>query len=136
MSQRLLKVAVFSLGSTLLLLIITLPLIAMLYLSGIQYHSRWQVLLFILIIAAIDLITEYVGKMVVEGFTYLCSWNSRISLVFRYILDFFLTLFITHYIDEWYSGVTLSTLGEVTFSILILIFTAVLEMNTNDKKEA
>ena len=133
MSQRLLKVALFSLGSTLLLLIITLPLIAMLYLSGIQYHSRWQ---FILIIAAIDLIAEYVGKMVVEGFTYLCSWNSRISLIFRYILDFFLTLFITHYIDEWYPGIILSNVGEITFSILILIFTAVVEMNTNEKKEA
>ena len=136
MSQRLLKVALFSLVSSLLLLMITLPLIAMLYLSGIQYHSRWQVILFIFIIAAIDLIAECLGKIVVEGFTYLCSWNERISLIFRYILDFFLTLCITHYIDEWYPGVTLSTIGELTFSILILIFTAVLEMNTNDKKEA
>lgn len=136
MSQRILKIALFSLGGSLLLLIITIPLIAMLCLSGIQYHSRWHVILFIFIIASIDLIAEYLGKMVVEGFAYLCSWDSRRCLIFRYLLDFFLTLFITHFADEWFSGVTLSTGGEITFSILILIFTAVLEMNTNEEKEA
>ena len=136
MSQRILKIALFSLGGSLLLLIITIPLIAMLCLSRIQYHSRWHVILFIFIIASIDLIAEYLGKMVVEGFAYLCSWDSRRCLIFRYLLDFFLTLFITHFADEWFSGVTLSTSGEITFSILILVFTAVLEMNTNEEKEA
>lgn len=55
---------------------------------------------------------------------------------FSVYLRLFLTLFITHFADEWYSGVSLSTSGEIIFSILILVFTAVLEMNTTDEKEA
>ncbi|CUN86440.1 hypothetical protein J0J80_01290 [Turicibacter bilis] len=136
MSDRVLKVALYSIGSTLLLLIITIPLIAMLWISGIQYHSRWNILLFIAMITIFDLLAEYIGRMAVDGFASLFSWPSKKRLLFRYILDFFMTLLITHFVDEYFKGVSLSTGGEIIFAILILLFTAVLEMNTNDEKEA
>lgn len=136
MSERVLKVALYSIGSALLLLIITIPLIAMLWISGIQYHSRWNILFFIAMITILDLLAEYIGKMAVEGFSTLFSWTGKKRLLFRYILDFFMTLLITHFVDEWFKGISLSTGGEIIFAILILLFTAVLEMNTKDEKEA
>lgn len=136
MSERVLKIALYSIGSALLLLIITIPLIAMLWISGIQYHSRWNILFFIAMITILDLLAEYIGKMAVDGFATLFAWTDKKRLLFRYILDFFMTLLITHFVDEWFKGISLSTGGEIIFAILILLFTAVLEMNTKDEKEA
>ena len=98
MSDRVLKVALYSIGSTLLILIITIPLIAMLWISGIQYHSRWNILFFIAMITIFDLLAEYIGRMAVDGFATLFSWTSKKRLLFRYILDFFMTLLITHFV--------------------------------------
>ena len=75
MSDRVLKVALYSIGSTLLILIITIPLIAMLWISGIQYHSRWNILFFIAMITIFDLLAEYIGRMTVDGFATLFSWT-------------------------------------------------------------
>ncbi len=136
MSNRVLKVALYSIGSAFLLLIITLPLIGMLWVSGIQYHSRWNVLLFIVIITILDLAAEYLGKIVVDGFSHLFEWSTKKTLTFRYVLDFFITLLITHFVDEWLQKVSLSASGEISFAILILLFTAILEMNTTDEKKA
>lgn len=108
----------------------------MLWVSGIQYHSRWNVLLFIAIITILDLAAEYLGKIVVDGFSHLFAWSTKKTLVFRYVLDFFITLLITHFVDEWLLEVSLSTGGEIFFAILILLFTAVLEINTSVDKKA
>ena len=81
MSDRVLKVALYSIGSTLLILIITIPLIAMLWISGIQYHSRWNILFFIAMITIFDLLAEYIGRMAVDGFATLFSWTSKKRLL-------------------------------------------------------
>ena len=133
MSDRVLKVACFSLWSALILLIITIPLIAMLWISGIKYTSRFDVILFIIFITLLDIIAEIITEIVVVGFSHHFLWTKKKTLIFRYILDFFISLMITHFVDEWLKSVSLSVGGEVLFAILILLFTAALEMNTTEE---
>ena len=132
MSDRVLKVACFSLWSALILLIITIPLIAMLWISGVEYTSRFDVILFIIFITLLDIIAEIITEVVVVGFSHHFLWTQKKTLIFRYILDFFVTLMITHFVDEWLKSVSLSVGGEILFTILILLFTAILEINPTE----
>ena len=84
MSDRVLKVALYSIGSTLLILIITIPLIAMLWISGIQYHSRWNILFFIAMITIFDLLAEYIGRMAIDGFA---SFHGQVKKDYFFVIS-------------------------------------------------
>ncbi|MDE5977209.1 MAG: regulatory YrvL family protein [Turicibacter sp.] len=136
MLVRLQKVTLYCIGSILLYLTISLPLIAILYLCGVQYQSRLHLFPFVFVVTILDLIAEYLGKFALIAFFTLFSSNKRSQIFFRYLLDFLMTLLIVHFVDEYYKAITLSTAGELIFSSLLLLFTAILEINTNIESEA
>lgn len=126
----------YSTGILLLGAAMILPILGLLWFSGIKYNSIWALFSYLALIMLlsfpIEALEKFVSSVLGAG---LHLSEQNITRLDR-ILDFLTSLWIIHFVDEWMPHVVISSGGEIIFALLLILFTIFLEKKNRELDES
>ncbi|MGL4338721.1 MAG: YrvL family regulatory protein [Turicibacter sp.] len=122
----------FSFVILILLVVVFVPFIGLLYFSGIEYASFSSVLMYIFLIFIVSIPIEAFEKLFHEQLTTATRLTAFQLTIIKHLIDFFSSLLVVHYVDEWMKTVSISSLGEIIFTVLIVLLSIFLDDAADD----
>lgn len=126
----------YSMGILLLASVMVLPVLGLLWFSGIQYRSVGALLTYLALIMLLSFPIEALEKFVTSSIGAGMNLSKQNITRLDRTLDFLTSLWIIHFVDEWMKQVNISTTGELIFSALLILFTIILEQKNKELDEA
>lgn len=126
----------YSLAILLLGCAMVFPILGLLWFSGIKYSSIWALFSYLALIMLLSLPIEALEKFVISSIGAGMHLSPKMITYLDRILDFFTSLWIIHFVDEWMTQVSITTFGEVIFSMLLILFTIFLEKKNRELDES
>ena len=126
----------YSMGILLLASVMVLPVLGLLWFSGIQYRSVGALLTYLALIMLLSFPIEALEKFVTSSIGAGMNLSKQNITRLDRTLDFLTSLWIIHFVDEWMKQVNISTTGELIFSTLLILFTIILEQKNKELDEA
>ena len=109
----------YSMGILLLASVMVLPVLGLLWFSGIQYRSVGALLTYLALIMLLSFPIEALEKFVTSSIGAGMNLSKQNITRLDRTLDFLTSLWIIHFVDEWMKQVNISTTGELYFFSVI-----------------
>lgn len=126
----------YSVGILILCSAMVLPILGLLWFSGIQYTSIWALLSYLALIMLLSLPIEALEKFVTNSISEFLHLSKKSMTFLDRSLDFLTSLWIIHFVDEWLPQVTITPVGEFIFTTLLILFTIFLEQKNKELDES
>ena len=126
----------YSAGILLLGAAMVLPILGLLWFSGIKYNSIWALFSYLALIMLLSFPIEALEKFVTHALSTGLNLSKQNMMRLDRTLDFLTSLWIIHFVDEWMPHVVISTTGEIIFAVLLILFTIFLEKKNKELDES